>query len=309
MKKYQKRFEGKVVDDPARIAFNEYHTNVAVEEQKLHDEMTKGDHPASGKTLRRAINDLKSAKHTLSGALYRNKAVVDHVETKAGKMEGGDRFATAYWGVELEHYPGTDYWDYKKQEKERQAILKDAVKAGYDAAYYESLPGNFRPDYIYGKGEGTYMSLNYKDELVRNIMREYEDDMSDPDLKLYWSTIDRVLEEDPALQTFKVVWEKYLQAPNKSDWLQGNTLSADTLKDIKQFGILNKQIQREEKGPLDRLLYKHGFTDTFLNGPNKLFEEWWRAEEDGHIKDRWAIDGMYAEWERLGYPVAGESTP
>ena len=74
-----------------------------------------------------------------------------------------DVLAEKYWNAEVPEDPETFDLDFDSQEVERRKILDEAVAAG------------IKPEYITGKGKGTFRGKRFKDMNVRVKVEQYED--------------------------------------------------------------------------------------------------------------------------------------
>jgi hypothetical protein len=290
--KYKKRLDDREkVGDPLSNAFDQYRVEMGHLENKLHNEIVAH---ANGEYLSRLINEFKNDRFKEAQQLFGKEDVVEHMEKKENQYLLADKFAAEYWGVSLPHDPGTDFYDYKQQEHERNVIRVEAERAGITKEFLESR--DMSPDYITGKGPGTFRGAsNIEDHLVRNIVEIFDADHDNPMMQAYWQVPEQLAREAGMSDAY----EAYLKAPNRSDWLQANTNTARTFKTFNAVVRKRRDEMRRLNPQLEIDLYKWGHVDTVRNLEVKAFLDWWRNQgQTFGIEDRLGIDSVLEEWLR-----------
>lgn len=226
-------------------AFEKLELNFTNLENNLIEAMRKD---ASGKELANQISELKSRRAETYGLFVdNNKELLDEIKTEEGDLNRADYWAQLYYNTQLETYPENGFMDFEKFETEREKIISDAIAEN-------PLYGK----YITGSGANTFRGTRYKNEEVRSLIEEYDNDIQE--MKQYW---------DISLRTakhfgYEEEYREYLLSKNPVEYKKSGK-HKDIIKALEKEIRKQKDHLRLTNPRLEALLYKWGSISTPIN--------------------------------------------
>jgi len=242
-------------------AFENLEINFTNLENNLIEAMRKD---ASGKELANQISELKSRRaETYELFVDNNKELLDEIKTEEGDLNRADYWAQLYYNTELETYPENGFMDFEKFETEREKIISDAIAEN-------PLYGK----YITGSGPNTFRGTRYKNEEVRRLIEEYDNDIQE--MKQYW---------DISLRTakhfgYEEEYREYLLSKNPVEYKKSGK-HKDIIKALEKEIRKQKDHLRLTNPRLEALLYKWGSITTPINPTVMRMREALVADAEG----------------------------
>ncbi len=242
-------------------AFENLEINFTNLENNLIEAMRKD---ASGKELANQISELKSRRaETYELFVDNNKELLDEIKTEEGDLNRADYWAQLYYNTELETYPENGFMDFEKFETEREKIISDAIAEN-------PLYGK----YITGSGPNTFRGTRYKNEEVRSLIEEYDNDIQE--MKQYW---------DISLRTakhfgYEEEYREYLLSKNPVEYKKSGK-HKDIIKALEKEIRKQKDHLRLTNPRLEALLYKWGSITTPINPTVMRMREALVADAEG----------------------------
>ena len=242
-------------------AFENLEINFTNLENNLIEAMRKD---ASGKELANQISELKSRRaETYELFVDNNKELLDEIKTEEGDLNRADYWAQLYYNTELETYPENGFMDFEKFETEREKIISDAIAEN-------PLYGK----YITGSGPNTFRGTRYKNEEVRSLIEEYDNDIQE--MKQYW---------DISLRTakhfgYEEEYREYLLSKNPVEYKKSGK-HKDIIKALEKDIRKQKDHLRLTNPRLEALLYKWGSITTPINPTVMRMREALVADAEG----------------------------
>ena len=242
-------------------AFERLELNFTNLENNLIEAMRKD---ASGKELANQISELKSRRaETYELFVDNNKELLDEIKTEEGDLNRADYWAQLYYNTQLETYPENGFMDFEKFETEREKIISDAIAEN-------PLYGK----YITGSGANTFRGTRYKNEEVRSLIEEYDNDIQE--MKQYW---------DISLRTakhfgYEEEYREYLLSKNPVEYKKSGK-HKDIIKALEKEIRKQKDHLRLTNPRLEALLYKWGTIQTPINPTVMRMREALVADAEG----------------------------